>query len=334
MRSYQPEELFDEQGRFVPELAALAPKGDRRMGANPHANGGKLPRRSRSARLHRLCGRSVSKPATELQSRRASLARCCATSLRATPSANFRLFCPDETNSNRLGDVFEVENRCFVEAIIPIDDHMSPDGRVMEVLSEHNCHGWLEGYCPHRSARHVRHLRVVRHGLGLDDHAAQQVAGRGALKLPWRAPVAVAQHSADIDLLAQRPQRLQPPGPGLIERHALEEGHGLAHLSAARRELPALRRRPLLPQPQLCEPDRHRQAAAAAMADYGGGASSTARAALSIWEWAGNDGRRRAGRGAGLRRATCRRWRRWPPPGGCASTCPTSRCASSTSSTS
>ena len=96
--------------------------------------------------------------------------------VRNTDAANFRLFCPDETNSNRLGNVFEVENRCFVGRTLDIDDHLSPDGRVMEVLSEHLCEGWLEGYTADRSARAVRDLRGVRDGLGVDDRAAHQVA--------------------------------------------------------------------------------------------------------------------------------------------------------------
>ena len=103
LKSYGPEKLFDERGRLVAELAALAPKGDRRMGANPHANGGRLLEAARPARLSRLRGRRRRARAPSSASRRASSARCCATSSRATPSSNFRLFCPDETNSNRLG---------------------------------------------------------------------------------------------------------------------------------------------------------------------------------------------------------------------------------------
>ena len=141
----------------------------------------------------------------------------------------------------------------------------------MEVLSEHICEGWLEGY-----------LLTGRHGLfatyeafamvvGLDDGAAHQVAGRGPSSCRWREPIAVAEHPADLDLLAQRPQRLQPPGAGPDRHRAVQEGHGGAHLPAARRQLPALGGRPLLPQPQLRQPDRHRQAAAAAVARHGRG---------------------------------------------------------------
>ncbi len=117
-------------------------------------------------------------------------------------SSNFRLFCPDETNSNRLGDVFEVENRRWVEPMIPIDDHLSPDGRVMEVLSEHLCHGWLEGY-----------LLTGRHGLFATYEAFAMVSAsmtvqhakwlEKSLTLPWRTPIASLNIRLDLDLLAQ-----------------------------------------------------------------------------------------------------------------------------------
>src|SRR5579863_9479264 len=154
MRSYHVEELFDEQGRLLPELAALAPKGERRMGANPHANGGRLlvdldlPPFTDYAI-------DVPEPATELHESTRQLGKMLRDIFaRNARQQNFRLFCPDETNSNRLGNVFDIQNRCTVEKIIPIDDHLSPDGRVMEVLSEHLCEGWLEGY-----------LLTGRHGL-------------------------------------------------------------------------------------------------------------------------------------------------------------------------
>src|SRR5205823_2155452 len=135
MRGYQPEKLFDKSGRLMPELGALAPTGDRRMGANPHANGGKL-----IADLDlpdfRAYAASVPKPAAEKRESTRHLGQLMRDIFKAGQK-NFRLFCPDETNSNRLGDVFSVENRCSVGPVIPIDDHVAPDGRVMEVLSEH-----------------------------------------------------------------------------------------------------------------------------------------------------------------------------------------------------
>jgi xylulose-5-phosphate/fructose-6-phosphate phosphoketolase len=189
LRSYRPETLFDEQGRIIPELTALAPKGDRRMGANPHANGGKL--------LVELdlppftdYAIEVKKPATERHESTRQLGKMLRDIFtRNAEHHNFRLFCPDETNSNRLGNIFEVENRCSVEKILPTDDHISPDGRVMEVLSEHLCEGWLEGY-----------LLTGRHGLFATYEAFSMVSAsmtvqhtkwlEEGIKLPWRAPVA------------------------------------------------------------------------------------------------------------------------------------------------
>ncbi|MGI8552168.1 MAG: phosphoketolase family protein [Dehalococcoidia bacterium] len=146
LRSYEPETLFDANGGLVPELAGLAPTGERRMGANPHANGGRLLVDLEMPDF-RDYAVEVKQPATEHQESTRRLGMLLRDVFRKNAEqANFRLFCPDETNSNRLGSVFEVENRCFVGKTIDIDDHLSPEGRVLEVLSEHNCEGWLEGY--------------------------------------------------------------------------------------------------------------------------------------------------------------------------------------------
>ena len=182
------------------------------MSANPHANGGKLLV-DLDIPDFRDYAVEVAQPAVVRQESTRQLGKLLRDIyVRNAGPANFRLFCPDETNSNRLGNVFEVENRCFVGRTLDIDDHLSPDGRVMEVLSEHLCEGWLEGYTADRPARAVRDLRGVRDGLRVDDGAAHQVAPGGdqpALAGAGR----VAQHPAHLDLLAQRPQRLQPPGP-------------------------------------------------------------------------------------------------------------------------
>ena len=186
MRSYRPEELFDEHGRLVPELAKLAPRAALRMGANPHANGGRIsePLRLPDWKSYAL---AVSQPGTEHHESTRQLGELLRDVYRTNPT-NFRLFCPDETNSNRLGAVFESETRCLVEPGRAGDDHVSTSGRVMEVLSEHNCEGWLEGY-----------LLTGRHGLFATYEAFALIVAsmttqhakwlEACAELPWRAPV-------------------------------------------------------------------------------------------------------------------------------------------------
>jgi xylulose-5-phosphate/fructose-6-phosphate phosphoketolase len=187
MRKYKPEELFDPDGRFVPDLAALAPDGDRRMGANPHVNGGRvltaldLPDFAQYALEIPGPGQVVAEAPRKLGEYLRDIIKL--------NSNNFRVFCPDETNSNRLNAVFETTDRCTMEAIVSIDDHLAPDGRVMEVLSEHLCEGWLEGY-----------LLTGRHGMWSSYEAFAQVVDsmvtqhakwmEQALEFPWRRPLA------------------------------------------------------------------------------------------------------------------------------------------------
>ena len=152
LRSYRPQELFDEDGRLVPELVELPPRGTRRMSANPHANGGELLRDLRLPDF-RTYAVPVSKPGTSSS----EATRVLGAYLRDVVKANrdnFRIVGPDETVSNRLGTVLEATNRAWDAERLPGDDHLAPDGRVMEVLSEHMCEGWLEGY-----------LLTGRHGL-------------------------------------------------------------------------------------------------------------------------------------------------------------------------
>ncbi|MCC3443414.1 MAG: phosphoketolase family protein, partial [Microcoleus sp. PH2017_03_ELD_O_A] len=147
MKSYKPEELFDDKGKLIAELAELAPKGDRRMGANPHANGGLLLRDLKMPEFADYAV-DVQKPGTVM----AEATRVSGRFLRDVmklnqENANFRIVGPDETASNRLDPVFEVTGREWMGSVLPEDDeHLSADGRVMEVLSEHLCQGWLEGY--------------------------------------------------------------------------------------------------------------------------------------------------------------------------------------------
>ncbi len=216
MRSYQPDDVFDVNGKLIAELGALAPRGLRRMGSNPHANGGKLlvTLRVPDFRKYAL---EVAKPATEC----AELTRQLGKLMRDiyvqnAQDANFRLFCPDETNSNRLGNVFEIENRCFVGETISIDDHVSPNGRVMEVLSEHLCEGWLEGY-----------LLTGRHGLFATYEAFSMVSAsmtvqhtkwmQEAIELPWRELIASLNILLTSTCWRNDHNGFSHQGPGLID---------------------------------------------------------------------------------------------------------------------
>ncbi|MCI4355110.1 MAG: phosphoketolase family protein, partial [Thermoplasmata archaeon] len=187
LRSYRPEELFDEQGALVPELADLPPRSYRRMSANPVANGGEL---LRDLVLPDFRGYAVDAPRPGAATAEAT--RVLGMFIRdvmARNTDNFRMFGPDETASNRLGAVLEVTNRAWMAETIPGDDHLAPDGRVMEVLSEHQCQGWLEGY-----------LLTGRHGVFncyeafihivdsmFNQHAKWLKVTRG---IPWRRPIA------------------------------------------------------------------------------------------------------------------------------------------------
>jgi xylulose-5-phosphate/fructose-6-phosphate phosphoketolase len=146
LKSYKPEELFDENGTFLAELKELAPSGTRRLGANPHANGGALLRDLRMPDF-RDYAVEVEKPGATIAEATKVLGDFLRDIMkRNLDSKNFRIFAPDELASNRLGTVLEVTNRAWMESTIPEDDHLAPDGRVMEILSEHTCQGWLEGY--------------------------------------------------------------------------------------------------------------------------------------------------------------------------------------------
>jgi xylulose-5-phosphate/fructose-6-phosphate phosphoketolase len=146
MKSYRPEELFDARGTFKRELAALAPKGERRMSANPHANGGLVLKDLRLPDFHSYAFSVPSPGAVRAESTRIMGKFLRDVMQRNMESKNFRLFSPDENNSNRWQDVLEVTNRQWMAETYPYDDHLATDGRVMEVLSEHQCQGWLEGY--------------------------------------------------------------------------------------------------------------------------------------------------------------------------------------------
>jgi xylulose-5-phosphate/fructose-6-phosphate phosphoketolase len=216
MKSYKPEELFDKTGRLIPELAALAPKGNLRMGANPHANGGQL--------LHDLKMPDFRKYAIDVQ----SPGTVTAESIRSMGAfvrdimklnwerRNFRVFGPDETASNRLGALFDITERVSTAKILKTDDHVSPDGRVMEVLSEHLCQGWLEGY-----------LLTGRHGLFscyeafihivdsmFNQHAKWLKVTR---HIPWRRPVASLNYLLTSHVWRQDHNGFSHQDPGFID---------------------------------------------------------------------------------------------------------------------
>jgi xylulose-5-phosphate/fructose-6-phosphate phosphoketolase len=216
LRSYRPDELFDAEGKLVPELTALAPAGNRRMSANPHANGGKLLV-DLDIPDFRDYAVEVARPGSEWHESTRQLGKMLRDIyVRNEQAQNFRLFCPDETNSNRLGNVFEVENRCFVGPMLDLDDHLAPDGRVMEVLSEHLCEGWLEGY-----------LLSGRHGLFATYEAFAMVSAsmtvqhakwlQEAVRLPWRAPVASLNILLTSTCWRNDHNGFSHQGPGLID---------------------------------------------------------------------------------------------------------------------
>jgi xylulose-5-phosphate/fructose-6-phosphate phosphoketolase len=216
MRSYEPEHQFDSNGALVAELRALAPSGERRMGANPHANGGKLTRDLIIPPLS-TAAVNVARPGAEHVENTRPFGQLLAGVFRANSSSqNVRLFCPDETNSNRLDDVFSVENRTYMEPIINIDDHLSQTGRVMEVLSEHLCEGWLEGY-----------TLTGRHGIYASYEAFAMVSAsmtvqhakwlQHARDLTWRVPVPSLNILLTSTCWRNDHNGFSHQGPGLID---------------------------------------------------------------------------------------------------------------------
>ncbi len=185
MRSYSPETLFDEAGRLVPELRALAPAGDKRMSATPYANGGRLRQELPALELARY-EVPVEAPGVSLVGNTVSSGELMRDLYAATDT--FRLFSPDETASNRLQAVFEVTDRAFMGPVLDTDDHLGPDGRVMEVLSEHLCQGWLEGYT--LTGRHGVFATYEAFAMVSVSMAVQHVKWlQHAQDLPWRASV-------------------------------------------------------------------------------------------------------------------------------------------------
>ena len=216
LSSYRPEELFDASGRILPEIAALAPQGERRMSANPHANGGAL---MRPLRMPAFADHAVSVPhpgATDAEATRVMGAFLRDVMAANAASRNFRVFGPDETDSNRLSALFEVTNRAWDTEEDGDEAHLAPDGRVMEILSEHTCQGWLEGY-----------LLTGRHGLFscyeafihiidsmFNQHAKWLKTSR---EVAWRRPIASLNYLLTSHVWQQDHNGFSHQDPGFVD---------------------------------------------------------------------------------------------------------------------
>jgi len=288
MKSYRPEELFDDEGRLRPELAALPPQGERRMGANPHANGGlllhdlKLPDHREYAYEVATPGRTSGEATRRLGVYLRDVMR------RNLDQGNFRVMGPDETVSNRLGALLEVTDRTWMAETLAYDDHLAPDGRVMEILSEHTCQGWLEGY-----------LLTGRHGffscyeafIHIVDSMFNQHAKwlKVSKELPWRRPVASLNILLTSHVWRQDHNGFSHQDPGFID-HVVNKKASIVRvylppdanslLCIADRCLRSRDRVNVIvagkqPGPQWLDID-----AAARHCSVG----------IGIWEWASNDG--------------------------------------------
>jgi xylulose-5-phosphate/fructose-6-phosphate phosphoketolase len=214
MKSYRPKELFDADGKLITELAELAPQGDRRMGANPHANGGLLLKDLVMPDFHDYAV-EVQKPGAAIAEATRVTGRFLRDVMKMNPK-NFRVVGPDETASNRLTALFEVTGKVFTGPILPTDDHLSADGRVMEVLSEHLCQGWLEGY-----------LLTGRHGffscyeafIHIIDSMFNQHAKwlKVTRHIPWRRPIASLNYLLTSHVWRQDHNGFSHQDPGFID---------------------------------------------------------------------------------------------------------------------
>jgi xylulose-5-phosphate/fructose-6-phosphate phosphoketolase len=216
MKSYKPQELFDKSGRFKPELGELAPKGDRRMSANPHANGGLLLKDLRLPDFRRYAV-AVNRPgAVEAEATRIMGAFLRDTMKINIEHRNFRLFSPDENNSNRWQDVLDITNRAWMAERQPYDDHLAPDGRVMEMLSEHQCQGWLEGYL--LSGRHG-FFSCYEAFIHIIDSMFNQHAKwlKVCNHIPWRRPIASLNYLLSSHVWRQDHNGFSHQDPGFID---------------------------------------------------------------------------------------------------------------------
>ena len=292
MRSYRPEELFDADGRLVPELRGLAPTGGRRMSANPHANGGLL---RRDLKLPDFRDYAVEVPDDQkgkvLYENTRPLGEFLRDVMRDNMT-NFRLFGPDETASNRLQAVYEVSKKVWMADLLPEDadgGELSRDGRVMEMLSEHTLIGWLEGYLlsgrhgffhTYEAFAHVIDSMFNQHAKWLDISQEPRALARLG---------GVPEHPALLHRLAAGPQRLLAPGPGLHRSGHQQEPERLPRLSAAGCQHPAGGGRPVPALHRLHQRHRRRQAEAPAVQHHRRGRSCTAPRASASGRRASND---------------------------------------------
>ena len=287
MRSYKPEDLFDENGKLTAELADLAPKGERRMGANPHANGGMLLKDLRLPDF-RDYAVDVPKPGTVVAEATRAMGQFLRDVMkRNEDSRNFRVMGPDETASNRLNALFEVTDRVSTATILPTDDHVSLDGRVMEILSEHVCQGWLEGY-----------LLTGRHGffscyeafIHIVDSMFNQHAKwlKTTRHIPWRRPIASLNYLLTSHVWRQDHNGFSHQDPGFID-HVINK-----KAEVVRVYLPP-DANTLLSVTDHCLRSRHYinvivagKQPALQYLDMEAAIKHTA-AGIGIWEWASND---------------------------------------------
>jgi xylulose-5-phosphate/fructose-6-phosphate phosphoketolase len=216
MKSYQPKDLFDETGKLIPELKELAPQGNRRMGANPHANGGILLKDLVMPDFREYAVK-VSKPGTTVAEATRVLGMFLRDIMKRNAEfRNFRVFGPDETASNRLDALFEVTNKVTMEPIEPTDEHLSTDGRVMEVLSEHMCQGWLEGYL--LTGRHA-FFSCYEAFIHIVDSMFNQHAKwlKVTRDIPWRRPIASLNYLLTSHVWRQDHNGFTHQDPGFID---------------------------------------------------------------------------------------------------------------------
>jgi len=288
MRSYRPGELFDESGRFLSELAALAPEGNLRMGMNPHANGGLLLK-GLDLPDFRDYAVAVSRPG-EVEAESTRVLGRFLRDVMGRNASNFRLMGPDETSSNRLDAVFEVTDRVSTAEILDSDENVAPDGRVMEILSEHMCEGWLEGY-----------LLTGRHGLFSSYEAFIHIIGsmfnqhakwlKVTCGIPWRKPIASLNYLLSSHVWRQDHNGFSHQDPGFIDHVANKKAEVVrVYLPPDANTLLSvadhcLRSRNYVnvivagkqPEPQWLDMDS---------------AARHCEAGIGIWEWASSDGGR------------------------------------------